>query len=377
MPDKTHTMKPLLTAMLLCGTWLAQSQLVLNIQLPPAGLTVKNQLWNLSLVNTFPTQTMVQVEMIMSDASSGQRVLTGVSRFFPVERGVKMVQQKDVVPVVYNTGGSGYNVDAGQDGFLPAGAFNVCYVISRMNGDAIEKLSEECETVEIEPLSPPQLVMPSDSECVELARPLFTWLPPSPAPLFNNLVYDWSLVEIQGMQTGADAIQQNIPLYTQQNITYTSFQYPLSAPALDTSKQYAWWVIAKSNMAPVAVSDISAFRLNCAVKEPVATPYAGPYLKVKREEDGAMGLFPGIVRFEYVNEINDSSIQLTLTDITAAVRKNIPLDTGYLKIHFGQNLLQLDLRDNGAMREKHIYLLELKNARRERWYLKFEYRKPE
>ena len=228
-----------------------------------------------------------------------------------------------------------------------------------------------------EPLSPPQLVMPLDSERVEMPRPLFTWLPPTPLTGFSNLMYDWILVDIMGGQTGSDAIQQNIPVFTRQNISFTNFQYPLSAPALDSNKLYAWRVTAKSNMTPVANSEIWTFRLKQIDSANSVPMQRGSYVKMKREHNAALAIVSDIVRYEYLNESNDNTIILTLADITGPSQTKIPLDTVFQKIHFGKNLLQLDISKNKAMINKHIYILEVVNSRRERWYLKFEYREQE
>ena len=190
---------------------LANGQVIVNLQLPPMGLSIKSQLWNLSLINTGTGDINVQVEMTMTDVSNNQRVLTGLSKNFVLPRGVKQVQATDVMPIIYTVGAPGYNLDGNPAGFLPIGIFNICYSIIKINNDGAERLGEECQTIEIEPLSPPQLVIPHDSEHVETTRPFFTWLPPSPYNLFNNLQYDWILVEVQPTQNAATALQQNIP----------------------------------------------------------------------------------------------------------------------------------------------------------------------
>ncbi|HEY1202167.1 MAG TPA: hypothetical protein VGE79_14340, partial [Niastella sp.] len=46
-----------------------QAQVILNLQLPPMGLTVKPQLWNMSLVNTGTGNYNVRVEVVLTDVS--------------------------------------------------------------------------------------------------------------------------------------------------------------------------------------------------------------------------------------------------------------------------------------------------------------------
>lgn len=363
----------LLNLSLLVLSW-CQSQVVVNTQLPPAGLTLKSQLWNLSLVNT-GAEINVQVELTMTDASNNQRVMTAVTRIFRLPRGAKQLQASDLLPIVYTPGSPGYNVDARPDGFLPTGTFHICYGITLYINDRTEQLNEECETVDIEPLSPPQLVMPADNEQVELTRPFFTWLPPTPFNSFNNLVYDWVLVEVMPMQSAADALQQNIPVLTQQNIAYANLQYPLSAPALDSSKLYAWRVTAKNNISPVAVSEVWVFKVklygidSTKAKKPLIT-----YSRLRRTEDASYIISNGIVRVEHLNELANSEATISVYDISHPARRSISLEQENYALKYGQNFLDIDLRGNTQLKDRNIYLLELKNAKNERWYLKFEYR---
>ncbi|WP_315819556.1 hypothetical protein [Paraflavitalea speifideaquila] len=76
-----------------------------------------------------------------------------------------------MIPITYNPGSAGYAVDPSPEGFLPIGLFNICYTAIRIESDAVDRLGEECETIEIEPVSPPQLMIPMDEEQVTITRP--------------------------------------------------------------------------------------------------------------------------------------------------------------------------------------------------------------
>ncbi|WP_207516122.1 hypothetical protein, partial [Longitalea luteola] len=192
----------------------------------------------------------------------------------------------NVGPLTY-TAGAGYAVDANPNGFLPVGVFNICYTLSRVTKDGTEELADECVTAEVEPISAPQLLQPGDSDRVVSRRPLFTWLPPTPHHLFSNLLYDLVLVEVQSTQSGADAIQQNIPLFLQSNISVTSLPYPLSLAELDTSKLYAWRVTAKSNLMPIANSEVWCFRLEQFGSDTARSTGRGYYAHMRREQDAS------------------------------------------------------------------------------------------
>lgn len=352
----------------------AKAQVLINLQLPPSGIVVKNQLWNLSLVNTSNSPLNIQIQVVLTELTGNRRVLTGTSKTITVPKGIKQIHAAEVMPVNYNAG-TGYN--AGPDGFLPVGQFTACFTVVGLNHDGTERLAEECTTIEVEPISPPQLVMPADSAAVEEPRPLFTWLPPAPYTLFNNLLYDWVLVEVRSLQTAAEALQQNIPLLTQRNIAYTSIQYPFSMPALDTGKLYAWRVTAQSNFLPIATSETWAFRVLQTGSQGTANNRAAYYAKLQRQEDAAHTMCNGILNYEYMHEINDTVVSVTLFDISRAQRKQIALNDAGYAVRFGDNFMQLDLHNTTGIINKHTYLLQLTNSRNERWYLKFEYRKEE
>lgn len=224
-----------------------QAQVVISLQLPPLGLTIKPQLWNMSLINTTGAAIMVDVQMVMTDAGTGQTVMTAATPSFLLPAGAKVINANTVAPISY-TAGAGYTIDANPNGFLPVGVYNICYNVTRRTDHISDQVADECITAEVEPISPPQLIQPGDSDRVLLRRPFFTWLPPTPYNTFSNLLYDWVLVEVQPTQSAADAIQQNVPVFLQSNISFTGLQYPLSMPELDTNKLYAWRVTAKNNL---------------------------------------------------------------------------------------------------------------------------------
>jgi len=351
-----------------------RAQVVINPQLPPGGLTVKSQLWNLSVVNTTNQAIQVQVELSMINASNNQPVLTATTRVMDIPRGLKQLRAGEVAPVVYNVVGGGYNIDGTAEGFLPVGTFQLCYSVIRIDLEVSERVAEDCETVVIEPVSPPQLVNPSDSEVVELPRPLFNWLPPAPVQLFSNLVYDFNLVEVQPLQTGADALQQNMPLHTQGNYSMNTLPYPPALPELDTGKIYAWQITARSGGAEVARSEVWTFRVKKPLTDPAATS-PGYYTRLSRETESGFTACYGQLCYAYLNEANDRQIPFSIYDIGDAARRELVLDSALLDLHFGQNLGRLDLSQGKLLKDRHIYLLELVNSRKEHWTLKFQYRK--
>ena len=349
------------------------AQVVINPQLPPGGLTMKSQLWNLSVVNTGNQTMQVQIELSMVNASNSQPVMTATTRVMDIPKGLKQLHAAEAAPVTYNILSGDFHLDGSAEGFLPVGTFQLCYSVVRIDLETSERVAEDCETVVIEPVSPPQLVNPPDSGETELVRPLFNWLPPSPYQLFTNLVYDFKLVEVQELQTGAEAVQQNMPLHGQGNLNTTSLQYPSSLPALDTARLYAWQVTARSGGAEVARSEVWTFRVR-PMKPDAIKPSLGYYVRLKNENEAGFTICYGILRYEYLNEVNDKQVPFSIYDISQAGRKKVPLDSTFIDLHYGDNLGQLDFTHTNTLKDNHVYLLELVNSRKERWCVKFQYR---
>lgn len=367
--------KSILCSLVLVSCFFVQAQVLIKTQIPPVGLVLKSQLWNLSIVNTGSQSLIVQVEMLVTNTSSNQKVFTGTTKMLTLTRGLNRVTPTSAAPVTYNVLSPDYNINVNQEGFLPVGIYTVCYNVLYVRNDAAERIAEECETVEIEPVRPPMLVFPSDNEKVEQSRPLFNWLPPAPVSLFNRLLYDWVLVEVLPTQSLTDAVQKNIPVYRAQNLFIANLQYPLSLPELSVKKTYAWQVTAKSGNNPIGKSEVWAFTLKQNDVVVTTKEDAGFYSKLKMEPEASYGLTKGILKYSYVNELNDKEVTIKVFDITKAGQKELLLDQSTVGLEFGENFKEMDFTQQGGLADKHLYLLELVNSQNEHWFLRFEYRK--
>jgi len=350
------------------------AQVTINPQLPPIGLTLKSQLWNLSLINGSGIGFTIQLQLVVTDVSTNQIVFNATTKPFYLPPNAKQVSPSDLMPITYTGINPAYPTDGNPNGFLPIGVFNFCYSVVGMDSHAARTVDEVCDQSQVEPLSPPVLVSPSDSEYVDNSRPMFMWIPPMPINLFSNLSYDYYLTEVEPTQSAADAVQQNIAVLYQPNIRTTNFQYPLSAPALDSNKLYAWQVVAKNNSAPVGTSEAWAFRLSKdTTKVTTKSPSSSFYTKLSRENSGAFTVCNGVLHFAYLQELNAKSAHIEVYDVTTSRQNQVQLDSNEYTVRFGDNLLNLDLRNVADIINKHVYLMDLTNAGGEHWYLKFQY----
>lgn len=368
-------MKLFITSFLLMVIYfVGNAQVVMNLQLPPAGLTAKEQLWNLSLVNSGQNPLRIQLEMQLNDASGNQRVLTAVTREIVLEKGVRQIRYADIQPITYNVVNPSYSVDASPSGLLPIGVFNICYTVYSSDAHG-ERMSDECETVEVEPVSPPSLLIPEDQEETEITRPQFSRIPPAPVQLFSRLSYDVVVVEVLPTQSPTDAIARNIPVLLLSDVRINNAAYPSAVKELDTARTYAWRIKANSNGMPVANSETWTFRVIAPQKNKDAAPQNFAYTKLARSEDVAVSPINGLVNFQYTHTLNDTTVNIEVFDLSQAKRKKIPLEDERLTVRYGMNFLSINVDGKNTLIDRHIYLLQVINSRGDRRYLKFQYKK--
>jgi len=345
----------------------SHAQVSMTLQVPPAGVLVKNQLWNIVLVNASNTDVLVRVNLVLLDAQTNQPVITATSAPVSLGKGAKQLQARDLSPVQYSYSIPAARVDMDPNGMLPAGRYQACYtVVNAQKGDLT--LVENCITVNVDPLSPPLLNTPANEDKLLTAYPQFTWLPPTPIGLFNDLGYAMVLVEVFPGQGKADAIQQNVPLNASVYTKNMFWNYPASTRSLDTGKVYAWRVVAMNSGKPVALSDIWTFKVT-AVKPSFVPEKEVPYVEVKRTQDAVIATAGNVLRITYDNAAADTSIKYTITSIEEA--GNPVVQEGALAVKYGQNQLQVPLRNNKRIQSNKVYLFRFGSSRNENWSVKF------
>lgn len=239
--------------------WDSKGQLSITMQELPTGIVEKHQLWNLTVLYPGQNPINIHIEMTLMNVEYNQPVFSATSRTFSVSRGINVLRMPDVSPINYNyfsTGLSGLN-----ESFIPIGNYKVCYTIYSNDNHLEGPLAEDCMSLEIQPLSPPLLSMPENSVSIYERYPQFSWIPPTPIFLFNDLNYELLLAEVREDQTPEMAIQENIPLYQARRLQANFNSYPSTAKGLDTGKVYTWRIIAKNGESFAAMSEAWTFRV--------------------------------------------------------------------------------------------------------------------
>jgi hypothetical protein len=354
-----------------------QAQLVANLQFPSTGLLYKPQLWTMVLTNTTGAPLTLHIEVVLNESGSSQQVLSGVTRDFTLAPGTTQITPSFLFPVQYNSLSSSYIIDNSPNGLLPIGEFEACYNFFKHESDDFLQILEQCQEIIVEPLSPPQLIYPYDATAIEESNPQFSWLPPVPMAIFSSLNYDLLLVEISTNQTPTDAANQNVPLYQAHNLASNILLYPLSAPALEFGKQYAWKVVAKMGQSIVASTEVWEFTRKQYEALNLSNPTELPFVKLKKLPESSYAIFNTEIKFDYYNETADSSWRITISDLSLANKNEQPLQMEGFSLKQGQNLVRFPIEEGGYFVDKHLYEIEVRNSRNEKWKLRFQFRKSE
>lgn len=326
-------------------------QVSMTLQVPPDGVLLKAQLWNISLVNTGSLPVQVRISLTLTDALSNLPVITATSGLVSLPNGAKLLQAADAAPVKWAYPSPAVT-DRNPDGFLPAGSYLACYTLLSADKSTRGTLAEDCVTFEVSPLSPPVLNMPFNEDTIQVKYPQFTWLPPTPLNIFSRLTYKFKLVEVAAGQNAADAVQQNIPVYVDNDCLDIYLNYPSSGLPLDTGKLYAWQVISQNNLLPSAQSEVWVFQVGD--KHNALRPATNSYLLldnngINRQSHTVTG---GVIAIKYHSYDNEHQ-----ADIKVAGAGGEVLQTFSRVITYGDNYLQLPLRS--SLKKDHLYTIQV------------------
>ena len=355
-----------ITGGLLLAAFSLHAQLSMTLQVPPVGVLVKNQLWNMMVVNAGNYNVLIRVNLVLLDEKTNQPVLSATSAPVLLPKGAKQLQARDLGPVQYAYSDPAFHVDGDPNGMLPAGSFQACYTV--VNTEKNLPVAENCIHLNVSPLSPPLLNTPANEAVLPVPYLQFTWLPPTPPGIFNDLSYAFTLVEVLPGQGKADAIQQNIPVYSPGYVKDLYVNYPSSFHPLDTAKTYAWRITALNSRQPVAASDIWTFRIS--TPHPMRPPLEEePWVALKRGLEPAVASAKETLKITYENAAADSLVQYTITGI--GISGNPVVQQGSISLRYGPNLLQLPLQRSAGYEAGKLYLFRLVNSRNETWSVKF------
>lgn len=325
-----------------------QAQVTVNVQLPPAGMAHKDQLWNLVVVNNNSEVNEVTVSMDLQDAITGQTILSAVSRTFALGKGIKVINVKDIQPVQYNYLSSEISGD-----YIPLGTYVVCYRVAKNGLKGTEPLGDECVKLHIIPLSPPLLNTPFDRTTLQTTCPQFSWLPPAPLNMFSYLSYDLAVAEVMEGQSPAEAILYNTPVYTNHNLRMPYENYPSTFAKLKQGQQYAWQVTARNGLNYAAQTEVWSFVIQPPDTTAI-TPAGTSYILLKNDKNNAGINYIDnkelLVKHYSFDKEHEAFVKISGID-------GKPIQEIKQKIQYGDNFLRFAL--NNQYQQGSTYIIEI------------------
>ncbi|HYG14781.1 MAG TPA: hypothetical protein VEC12_03440 [Bacteroidia bacterium] len=371
--------KLILIFCLFLSSALLKAQVVI-IQIPPNPTQFSpKDLWDINLVNNDGSKT-VYLKGILKDELNRQ-LLDVISTTFTIENGNKKINKNEVGNEVLNFNSSHPNSGIVRDfNNLPYGEYSLCVYLYETGTN--ELLGESCMDYNCEPISPPVLINPEYCQEVNTKYPLFTWLAPSPQIRGQQVYYDFKLAEVYDGQSNEDAIQRNLAIVFAGNLTSTTFLYPSTATPLDSTKKYAWQVIAKIKKYPGSEPPQGDNYLqNIGVSESWCLNYKLPelpeievikenitYAIPKLQQDAAINVY-NILYLSYREDYVPGLMNFSIYDSKGEVIDiNQPL-----KVQKGDNRYDINLKQTGLFTHNKLYKLVIKGSNNETYYLNFKY----
>lgn len=354
-------MKKYLLCLISMAACSAFAQISIQPVLPMAGIIQKNNLWNIAVTNTSGSTFNCRLELTLRERTGGMEVLTATTGNFEIAGGAKQLNASLLLPVQYNYISAAFA--ARTDDFIPVGDYIACYRLTTEKNIA----AEECASFDVEPLSPPMLINPADSSVLAVEPSQFSWIPPAPLNLFSRLQYEVMITEIQPGQKAEEAMQQNLPFYTEPNIPINNLAYKGMASSFEKDKWYAWQVIAKDDNNYAGKSEVWVFKVG--EEDPVKKIVEGAPFVSMRLNEANMAIAPnGVLKLSYTNRYKDSLVIVRVTDMSDAGNKIYSFSTD---IKAGENLIQFNLKKIMKVSESNTYRAEITNSAGEKWQLLF------
>jgi hypothetical protein len=342
-------MKKFLTiSLLLTAVITATAQVSLQPVVPAVGMIQKTQLWNVLIANSSSVQYNCRLELVLKDRSSNLEVFTATTSLFALGAGAKQFNINSLGPIQYNYLSPGF--DAKQTGLLPVGNYTACYSLTG-TGEKAVNLADECIQFDIEPLSPPMLISPADSSILETAPAQFSWIPPAPQGMFSRLNYEIIITPVNEGQKASEAIEENVPFYSQGNLTANFLSYTAAYQSFEKDKWYAWQIVARDDKSYAAKAETWVFKVNNPTNKIAANN--GAFISLDHVSGaGVYNLSGRKLNIKYYSY--DKSYESTVRILTTG-RKLIQQTKQ--RITYGDNYFSLNVP--GRLTSGTTYLLEL------------------
>lgn len=342
---------------------------IVNIQVMPYNIT-PDALLAATIMNSGNVQ-QVQVVTRLYNFSS-ELLMTVKSAPFSIKQGLNSAFDggRKVVGTEYASSNQGSYIKTTNG--LPSGTFRICVDIMSIQSSDIQ--DEFCDEIESNFNQYLYLVYPSDKDIIETKTPMLTWTHSEPFSILSQgESYRMIVAEIKDKQSAEESITINSPLMMKNYLTSHSLQYPYDAKELVEGKRYAWQVQKIANGVIINKTEAWEFSIK---KNPEETELK--YVALKQVVDGSFYTTYGKIYFKFSEDYNSKG------SISACIRsekgKEFPITIARDELkekngtvskikNIGDNRFILDLDKDNI--KPGYYTMEIRNEKRETYYLKF------
>jgi hypothetical protein len=223
----------------------AAQPVVVNVRLtqpPPNQLRIAD-LWKVQLDNRSGRPVNIYLHGTAEELSVPDGIIADArSTEFIVQPSSYTVTGRDVQPVDVDEYDQRYYDALLRTGAVPTGEYKIC--CEAIDVETGQIVGSDCKYVTVSKLSVPILISPPDESEIVEKYPVFTWMASVPPAQGQVMQYRLRIAEVFGTQTGQDAVARNPAWFTQQDITRTILQYPISSRGFEVGRKYAWLIEA-------------------------------------------------------------------------------------------------------------------------------------
>jgi len=361
---------------LFLSTQYAHGQVSITAIQPVSPFTI-DDLWQVTLIKnpTLSQPLWTSVTLVLSN-EKGKKLLTESTAKFELNKATYIITRtnlQEIGPIKQQYYDSKFQSTVSkQGGLVPAGSYRVEFFCSTYGTATGEGLGDGSTStsyiINVQPMSPIQLVQVYNKETIKAQYPLFTWLPPFPLPPGTQLDYEFTLTQLKPNQSAGTALMANQPLHRMKVGNKLSLYYASNLPRLVKGDEYAWKVRAYERNQLVSESESWEFKYGDEVDSIIPEQY----FVMERELKGSFvtidsNLLP--IKFVEDYKVLDSISHMYLYDDAFNVigdETNLPL-----AYHTGSNYTYLNFCPDIFPIPTGMFVLEIALINEEHLYLRF------
>lgn len=331
----------------------SDAQVVMQFNAPVHGQSLEG-LSYVQIINNSNEDVRAAITIKVTENLTG-KILTASFSGVPLRRGNNTIEPASFSRGRFSFASNYSGQTISQTGRFPEGEYEYCYEVEITDSKTPwpSSVFENCFTSLIQPLTPLLLVNPADEDISCNTRPLFTWQLPAPLP--RNALCRLVLTELRDKQDLAEAINYNMPLINQSNISGNQLIFPASQQALKEGKKYVWQVTLYTGTILLRKSEIWTYEVKCDVSK--VDTLTGSYRELKENSDGDFLVVDRVLRFSFHNPYSPGALAYSIVNMANPGKPISHLPK--LTVKAGLNKYDLDFTDNKAFKKGEEYLLKV------------------